>query len=147
MSLSDARLATELQGNTLRVYWYLIGSSEGSKGVGPRDVQRRLSFSSPNLAVYHLDKLVDLGVVEKAVGGYRVVRVVDVGVLKQFAKIRRFVFPRHILYASMWSTLFGFFIFQFREMNFYSLFGLIFGSLGAGILWFEAANNWRNRPG
>ena len=146
MGLSDERLAAELQGNTLRVYWYLIGSSSGCLGVGPRDVQRRLGFSSPNLAVYHLDKLVDLGIVEKVSGSYRVMRVVDVGVLKQFTKIKGFVFPRYILYASMWSTLFGFFIFQFRDINFYSIFGLIFGVLGAGILWFEAANNWRNRP-
>ena len=57
--ISDSGLASELQGNTLRVYWYLINSSKTS--VGPRDVQRKMGFSSPNLAVYHLDKLVELG--------------------------------------------------------------------------------------
>ena len=62
--MSNARLASELQGNTLRVYWYLINSSRTS--VGPRDVQRKMGFSrSSNLAVYHLDKLVELGIVEK----------------------------------------------------------------------------------
>lgn len=44
LTMSDARLACELQGNTLRVYWYLINSSKTS--VGPRDVQRKLGFSS-----------------------------------------------------------------------------------------------------
>ena len=142
--MGDSHLASELQGNTLRVYWYLINSQKAP--VGPRDVQRKLGFSSPNLAVYHLDKLVELGVAEKVAGEYHVTRIVDVGVLKQFTKIRGFVFPRQLLYASMWTTLLGFFIFEFREVNFYSVFALLFGLLGAGILWFEALNNWRNRP-
>ena len=78
--MSNTRLASELQGNTLRVYWYLINSSRAS--VGPRDVQRKMGFSSSNLAVYHLDKLVELGIVEKVSGEYHVTRIVDVGVLK-----------------------------------------------------------------
>ncbi len=143
--MAESRLASELQGNTLRVYWYLINSTDAP--VGPRDVQRKLGFSSPSLAVYHLDKLVELGVVEKTAGQYRVTRIVDVGILKQFTKIRGFIFPRQLLYASMWTTLFGFYLFEFRVVNFYSVFALLFGALGAGILWFEALNNWRNRPG
>jgi hypothetical protein len=142
--MSDTRLASDLQGNTLRVYWYMINSSKTS--VGPREVQRKLGFSSPNLAVYHLDKLVELNVVEKVSGEYHVKRIVDVGVLKQFTRIRRVFFPRQLLYASMWTTLLGFFIFEFREVNFYSVFALLFGLLGAGILWVESLNNWRNRP-
>lgn len=142
--MSDANLASELQGNTLRVYWYLINSSKTS--VGPRDVQRKMGFSSPNLAVYHLDKLVELGIVEKASGEYRVTRIVDVGVLKQFTKFRGFVFPRQIIYATMWTSLFIFYVYEFRVLNFYSFFAFLFGLLGAVILWFEALNNWRNRP-
>ncbi len=144
LNMSDAHLSSELQGNTLRVYWYLINSSKDS--VGPRDVQRKLGFSSPSLAVYHLDKLVELGIVEKVAGEYHVTRIVDVGVLKQFTKIRGFVFPRQILYASMWTTLLVFYLYELRQLNFYSVFALLFGLLGAGILWFEALNNWRNRP-
>jgi hypothetical protein len=143
-NMSEAHLASELRGNTLRVYWYLINSANSS--IGPRDVQRKLDFSSPNLAVYHLDKLVDLGIVEKIAGEYHVTRIVDVGVLKQFTKIRGFFFPRQIIYASMWTTLLVFFIYEFRAVNFYSVFALLFGLLGAGILWFEALSNWRNRP-
>ncbi|MCL5949764.1 MAG: hypothetical protein M1490_04735 [Candidatus Bathyarchaeota archaeon] len=143
--MNNARLASDLQGNTLRVYWYLVNSSKAS--VGPRDVQRKLGFSSPNLAVYHLDKLVELGVVEKVAGEYHVTRIVDVGILKQFTKIRGFMFPRQVIYASMWTTLFIFYLYEFREVNFYSVFAFLFGLLGAGILWFEALNTWRNRPG
>jgi len=142
--MSDSRLSSELRGNTLRVYWYLINSSEAS--VGPRDVQRKMGFSSPNLAVYHLDKLVELGIIEKVSGEYHVTRIVDVGVLKQFTKVRGFVFPRQIIYASMWTSLFIFYLYEFRALNFYSFFAFLFGLLGAVILWFETLNNWRNRP-
>ena len=142
--MNRERVASELQGNTLRVYWCLLRSSKDS--IGPRDVQRRLDFSSPSLAVYHLEKLVELGLAEKVSGEYHLTKIVDVGVLKQFTKLGGFIFPRQVLYASMWTTLFVFYLFQFREFNFYSIFAFLFGLLGTGILWFEAFRIWRNRP-
>ena len=142
--MGNSRLSSELKGNTLRVYWYLINSSKTA--VGPRDVQRKMGFSSPNLAVYHLDKLVDLGIVEKAASGYQVTKIVDVGVLKQFTKVGGFVFPRQIIYASMWTSLFIFYLYEFRNLNFYSFFAFLLGILGTLIFWFEALKNWRDRP-
>jgi hypothetical protein len=142
--LSNKRLASDLQGNTLRVYWCLLNSSNAS--LGPRDVQRKLGFSSPNLAVYHLDKLVELGIAEKNNGEYRATQIVDAGILKQFTKIRGFMFPRQVIYASMWTTLFMFYLYEFRDLNFYSFFAFLFGVVGAVILWFEALSTWRNRP-
>ena len=142
--MDQDQIASQLKGNTLRVYWYLLQSSKTP--VGPRDIQRKLGFSSPSLAVYHLDKLVELGLAEKLAGEYHLRKIVDVGILKQFTRLGRFILPRHVLYASMWSTLFAFFILQFRELNFYSLFALIFGSLGMIILWFEAIKIWRSKP-
>lgn len=138
------QIASQLQGNTLRVYWYLLKYSK--KSPGPREIQKKLSFSSPSLAVYHLEKLVELGLAEKVAGEYRLTKVVDVGVLEQFLKVGSLIFPRHVLYASLWSTLFIFFITQFKELSFYSLFALIFGILGTIILWFEAYKIWRSKP-
>ena len=91
--------------------------------------------------MYHLEKLVELGLAEKVAGEYRLTEVVDVGVLEQFTKVGSLIFPRHFLYVSLWSTLFIFFITQFKELNFFSLFALIFGILGTIILWFEAYKN------
>jgi hypothetical protein len=54
-------VVSNLKGNTLRVYWVLLQSSGSS--IRPWEVQRKLGFSSPPLAVYHLDKLVELGLV------------------------------------------------------------------------------------
>ena len=142
--MDQDQIASQLKGNTLRVYWYLLQSP--NKSAGPRDMQRKLKFSSPSLAVYHLDKLVEFGLVEKVMGEYRLTRVVDVGILKQFTRLGGLILPRHVLYASMWSTIFAFFISQFKELNIYSLFALFFGCLGMVILWFEAVKIWRSKP-
>jgi hypothetical protein len=142
--MDEDQIASQLKGNTLRVYWLLLQSSNNPAGA--RDIQKKLKFSSPSLAVYHLDKLVEMGLAEKVVGEYRITKIVDVGVLKQFTRLGGLILPRHVLYASMWSTLFVFFISQFRELNFYSLFALVFGFLGTVILWFEAFEIWHSKP-
>jgi hypothetical protein len=135
-----------LQGNTLRVYWVMLQDSKGS--AGPRDIQRKLGFSSPNLAVYHLDKLVELGLAEKNLGEYCLLDkdTVNVKVFKNFMKIGNYILPRQILYATMWSTLFIFLILTFKEFNYYSLFALILGLLGLIIFWFETIKSWIQRP-
>ena len=137
-------VANELKGNTLRVYWYLLNSS--TEFIGPRQVQRELGFSSPSLAVYHLEKLLDLGLVKKNSGEYQLKEIVDVGILKQFMKWKGVIIPRYVTYATMISTLFIFFLTQLREINFYSLFALIFGSSSTLIFWFETFRIWQSRP-
>jgi hypothetical protein len=137
-------IASELKGNTLRVYWHLLRDSQNT--AGPREVQRELGFSSPALADYHLNKLVTLGLVEKQQGEYRLVREVGVGVLKQFIKLGTFIFPRYILYATLFTTLLIFYITQLKTLNFYSLYALILGTLSTGILWYETMRAWQQKP-
>ncbi len=143
-SFDDETIASQLRGNTLRVYWALLNAEDGVIGV--RALQRRLDFSSPALAAYHLSKLEDLGLVVKERGDYRLVREVRVGLLKQFIKLGTFMLPRYILYAIMFTTLLVFFASQVREINFYSVFALIFGSLGTLILWYETLRGWQQKP-
>ena len=142
--LNQENVASKLKGNTLRVYWCLLQASHTT--VGPREVQRQLGFSSPALAVYHLEKLMDLGLVQKVRGEYQLVRVVNVGILKQFFKLGTFLLPRYCLYAAMFTTLLIFYLTQFREVNFYSVFALIFGILATGILWYETFKAWLQKP-
>jgi len=142
--MDEEQVASNLKGNTLRVYWYLVRSSQAS--VGPREVQRRLGFSSPALAVYHLDKLGELGLVEKAGGEYHLVKIVNVDILKQFTRFMGFIVPRNILYATMFTSLLFFYLSQFKEVSFYSVFALIFGVLGVVIFWFETIRTWRSTP-
>jgi hypothetical protein len=142
--MNDDKIESELKGNTLRVYWILLNSQNGTIGV--RGVQRALRFSSPALASYHLAKLEELGLAEKTNGEYRLIRDVRVGVLKQFTKFGAFMLPRYMLYAAMFTTLLVFYLTQLRDVNFYSLFALIFGVLGTGVLWYETLRVWRQKP-
>ena len=133
-----------MKGNTLRVYWVLLQSPTGV--VGARETQRALKFSSPALAVYHLDKLTELGLADKTNGEYRLVKAVNVGVLKQFVRFGAFMLPRHFLYATMFTTLLIFFVIQFKQVNFYSTFALLIGLLATGIMWYETLKAWRQKP-
>ncbi|MCW4055844.1 MAG: hypothetical protein NWE82_03565 [Candidatus Bathyarchaeota archaeon] len=142
--MDKEKIESELTGNTLRVYWFLLRASNGV--VGARATQRALNFSSPALAVYHLDKLVELGLLEKTDGEYRLVKTVSVGVLKQFVRLGAFMLPRHFLYATMFTTLLIFYLTQFRRTDFYSLFALALGLLATGIMWYEALKAWKQRP-
>jgi len=141
--IDDEKIVSELKGNTLRVYWHLLRSSSGAVGV--RETQKALGFSSPALASYHLRKLEDLGLVKEERGEYRLIREVRVGVLKQFTKLGTLMLPRYTLYATMFTTLLAFFLMQLREINFYSVFALIFGLLATGILWYETVRVWRQK--
>ena len=142
--MSEEKIESVLKGNTLRVYWFLMRSSNGI--VGARETQRALKFSSPALAVYHLDKLTELGLAEKTYGEYRLVKAVNVGVLKQFVRFGALMLPRHLLYATMFTTLLIFYLTQFKQVNFYSTFALVLGLLATGVMWYETIKAWRQKP-
>lgn len=144
VEMEDERVSVELKGNTLRVYWYVLKSTSGNVGV--REVQRALRFSSPQLAAYHMDKLVELGLVEKKRGEYFLVRTVKVGVLKQFLRFGGFLVPRYVFYAAVFTTLLVLYLWKFEQVSFFSVFALMALVLGAVIFWFEAVMAWRQRP-
>jgi len=138
------RVASELKGNTLRVYWYVMNANKQTVGV--REVQRALEFSSPTLALYHLDKLKDLGLVSKDSGEYTLIKEVKVDVLKQFLRMGRFFVPRFALYAALFTVLFVYYVLILPDFSLFTLFGLIFGGLGSAIFWFETWKAWRQQP-
>jgi hypothetical protein len=142
--MEDDKIESELKGNTLRVYWTILKSQEGTIGV--RELQRELKFSSPALAAYHLTKLEELGLVEKTNGEYHLKKEIRIGTLKQFTKLGSFMMPRYSFYAALLTTLLVFYLTQFREINFYSVFGLVLGVLSTCILWYETLRVWRQKP-
>jgi hypothetical protein len=142
--MSEEKIESVLKGNTLRVYWFLLRSPNGM--VGARETQRALKFSSPALAVYHLEKLTELGLAEKTNGEYLLVKAVNVGVLKQFVRFGALMLPRHFLYATMFTTLLIFYLTQFSSVTFYSTFALVLGLLATAIMWYETFRAWRQKP-
>ena len=141
-----AFLESELKGKTLLVYWHLL-RSPGSK-VGVREVQRKLGFSSPSVAVYHLDKLISLGLVEKTVTSeYVLVSEVKTGLLRFFTRLGRFLIPRYLFYSVWFTTmLISYIIFYGQSFCVHNIAALVFGFCALSILWFETMRLWKKKP-
>lgn len=141
-------IESELKGKTLLVYWYLLRSP--SSGVGVREIQRSLRFSSPSVAAHHLDKLLSLGLVDKSkTGEYFLVQEVKIGLLRFFTKLGRFLVPRYLFYSVWFSTMLVFYL-KFYGFSWptsvHNVAAIIFGSLACCILWFETIRLWREKP-
>ncbi len=141
-----AVIESKLKGKTLQVYWYLLRSTNHSAGV--REIQRSLGFSSPSVAVHHLDKLQDLRLVTKrGTGEYVLVEEVKVGLLRFFTRVGRFLVPRYLFYSLWLSTmLFTYLLLYGVSGSVHNFFALTFGSIGCLILWFETMRLWREKP-
>ena len=139
-------LESELKGKTLLVYWYLVQQPDHTVGI--REVQRSLSFSSPSIAVHHLEKLHDLGLIQKKpTGEYVLEEEVKVGILRFFMHMGSFIVPRYLFYSILFSTMLASFLaLCFIVQIFPSLYALIFGSAASIIFWFETVRLWRAKP-
>lgn len=141
-----AFLESELKGKTLLVYWYLI--QQPTHTVGIREVQRALGFSSPSIAVHHLEKLQDLGLAtKKGTGEYVLEEEVKIGILKFFMRMGRFIVPRYLFYSVLFSTMsIAYLALCFLGEVFPSLYAIIFGLFASIVFWFETVRSWRAKP-
>lgn len=141
-----AFLESELKGKTLLVYWYLLQRS--THGVGVREVQRALKFSSPSIAMHHLQKLLDMGLVDKkGTGEYVLQEEVKVGILRLFTRLGRFMVPRYLFYSVLFTTMLATYlalsaIGQITP----SFYAVTFGAVAMVIFWAETSRLWRARP-
>jgi predicted DNA-binding transcriptional regulator len=144
--LDLAFLESELKGKTLIVYWYLL--QQPTHTVGIREVQRSLGFSSPSIAVHHLEKLQDLMLVEKtATGEYVLKEEVKVGILKLFMRMGRFMVPRYLFYSILFSTMLtAYLTLCIIGQIFPSLYAVTFGLVASILFWFETVRLWRAKP-
>ena len=135
-----------LKGKTLLVYWYLI--QQPSHTVGVREVQRALGFSSPSIAVHHLEKLYDLKlIVKKPTGEYVLEEEVKVGILRFFTRMGRFLVPRYLFYSILFSTmLVGYLTLCLLAQITPSFYALMFGVVASAIFWVETVRLWRAKP-
>jgi hypothetical protein len=140
----EEKLISQLKGNTLRAYWAILNAENGVIGV--RELQRKLHFSSPALAAYHLEKLEELGLVANERGDYKLIREIKVGIFRDFVKLGTFRLPRFFMYSTFFTGVLIFYLFQFREINFYSLYALVTISLFTAILWYETLRVWQQKP-
>jgi DNA-binding Lrp family transcriptional regulator len=86
-----------LRGLTLKVHKFVL---KNNRPIGIREVQRALSLSSPTLALYHMNKLEEAGLVRRELNGY----VVDRIVLRNLIRFRRVLIPRNFFYTVFFMT-------------------------------------------
>jgi len=134
---------SQIHGTTLRVYWYLF---RNPRPVGVRETQRALSMSSPSTALYHLEKLRELGVTDKdEVGQYFLKDQVQVGTLKMFMKIGQVILPRYLFYAIFLTTALLVYVAQTIQTGTLDPAAIVFAAAGAGVCWYESARMWKER--
>ena len=137
---------SELKGKTLLVYWFLL--QQPSRAVGARQVQRALNFSSPSIAVHHLEKLQNLGLVDKrGTGEYVLEEEVKVGILRFFTHMGRFLVPRYLFYSVLFSTMLTAYlslcVLGHITPSFYAV---TFGFTALLVFWIETVRLWRSKP-
>lgn len=96
-----------LRGLTLKVYKFILKSD---KPIGIREVQRALNLSSPTLALYHINKLEEAGLIKKELNGY----VADRVILENLVRFRTFLIPRNLFYTVFLATSLIMLLFFFR---------------------------------
>lgn len=142
----EVKLEFELRGKAWKVYWLLL-----KKGcpMSAREVQRALHFSSPSVAQHHLERLCDLGLVQKQDAGssYLLTNEVKIGVLKHFVKLGRLLFPRYFFYAVFSTTFYIIYLaLLMQSFSQENLFIMIFGAVVSVIFWYEAVRVWLLKP-
>jgi len=136
---------TKLKGTTLRVYWALLRSR---KPTTIRRLQRSLDFSSPSVASYHLEKLMDMDLVKKnLMGEYELKKTVSLEVMSSFLRISHLMIPRYLFYTTFFFTLLIVFIVVYSSsLTLQGIFALVFGVSGLVITGYETWRQWRLNP-
>ena len=137
-------IEAELKGTTLRVYWEVFKSP---KPVGVREIQRLIRFSSPSTALYHLEKLRELGVVKKdEYGHYAPAEEIRPSQFRMFLRIGKVILPRYVFYAVFFAGTVVMYLFQSlltaSEIN---PMALILGSSAALVCTYEGIRIWKDR--
>lgn len=137
-------IEADLKGTTLRVYWEVFKSP---KPMGVREVQRLIRFSSPSTALYHLEKLRELGVVRKdEYGHYEPVQEIKPSQFRMFLRIGRIILPRYVFYAVFFvGTVVMYLVQSLLVGSEISLMALILGSSAALVCTYEAVRIWKDK--
>jgi len=138
------RAEAQVRGTTLRVYWNVFKSEDS---VGVREIQRACGLASPSTALHHLEKLRELGVVQKdEYGQYRLVEQVKVGTLRLFLKFGRLVLPRYLFYAVFFSASLVLYILgSFWYSVSLDAMAVLFGLSASAVSIFETVRIWREK--
>ena len=139
----NSELERKLQGRTLQVYLYLQKKRAPS---GIREVQRDLGLSSPSVADYQVEKLVELGLASRdGYGRVQVTKHVRVKALQSYVSLGQFMVPRLAFYASIFTAITG--LYLIMSAGSAPIYGVLVPASAAGLFWFEAIKMWHVQLG
>ncbi len=141
--LSRDEVISNLTGRTLMIYFVLLNK----KSIGVRELQRHLNLSSPSVAKYHLEKLVNLHLIENRKGIYHLDKKADLPLLTSWVLIGKKLLPKVIFVAIFLTTLFiGYLLFIYSYWNKDSMFVILFGVIIMIYLWFDVIFQFKRKP-
>ena len=136
-------LVSKLTGRTLMIYFVLLNK----KSIGVRELQRHLNLSSPSVAKYHLEKLVNLHLIENRNGIYHLDKKADLPLLTSWVLMGKFLLPKVLFAAILFTSLFiGYLLFVYSYWNKDSMFLILFGLILMVYIWFEVIIQFRRKP-
>ncbi len=138
-------IISNLQGNTLLVYWYML---RNTRPLGAREIQRGIGLSSSSLALHHLNKLIDLGLVGKNKhGSYIIKKRIKPGLLRFFVGSGKMLIPRFMFYAIFNTGLLISCLILFSSvLNAISVVLLLSLFICTLIFWVETFRMWQSQP-
>ena len=131
-----------ISGTTWDVYIHIL-TSEKAKGV--REIWRRLNLSSPSLAQYHVNKLLDEGLIEAtSEGKYQANEGKRLEALNSFFILRGRLIPRLVFYGALLLGIFLVYLllWPFR-WDFRDLVILVVSIFSILAFFFEAYNQYK----
>lgn len=140
--MNDLGEAKRIFGKTLDVYLCILTAEDG---IGVRDIWRALDFSSPSLAQYHVNKLLDLKLIKTDFDGkYRINDQESIEALRNFLLLRGMLIPRLTIYSALiLGLLMSYIIYWPWRGDFRDLVALFIGLFSAGGFLFEAIKQYR----
>jgi hypothetical protein len=132
----------QIYGKTWDVYLCILTSSAP---IGVRDIWRALGLSSPSLAQYHVNKLLDLKLIENTVDGKYVTNDEErLEALRSFLMLRGMLIPRMVVYAALLSgVLVSYVLFWPWRGDFRDLMTLSVTLFSIAAFLFEAVKQYR----
>lgn len=137
------RSKRDISGATWNIYLHILTSREG---VGVRDIWRDLKLSSPSLAQYHVNRLLELGMITQTnEGKYVASEEKRVEALKGFLLLHGKLIPRLVFYGALISGILAFYIIAWPvQFNFRDLTVIAVAAVSIVAFFFEAIVQYRS---
>jgi hypothetical protein len=113
--------------------------------VGVREIWRSLDLSSPSLAQYHVNKLLELQLIEADIHGkYTINNEETIEALRNFMNLRGMIIPRLTIYATLLLGILSSYIMYWPwRGDFRDLTVLVIGLISVGSFIFEAFKQYQ----